>query len=54
MVNRLGEFRICKTIDTKMTKDICTSVHYFPRPNTEIVYVDPEKGLGTIEGFYDE
>jgi allantoin racemase len=38
----------------EMTKDICTSAHYFSRPDTEIVCVNPEKGPVSIEGFYDE
>ena len=37
-----------------MTRDICTSAHYFSRPDTEIVCANPEKGPVTIEGFYDE
>lgn len=38
----------------EMTEDICKSAHYFSRPDTEIVCVNPERGPVTIEGFYDE
>lgn len=38
----------------EMTKDICTSAHYFSRPDTKIVCVNPEKGPVSIEGYYDE
>jgi len=38
----------------EMTEDICKSAHYFSRPDTEIICVNPEAGPVTIEGFYDE
>ncbi len=38
----------------EMTNDICESAHYFSRPDTEIVCVNPERGPVTLEGSYDE
>jgi allantoin racemase len=38
----------------EMTKDICTSAHYFSRSDTKIVCINPERGPVTIEGYYDE
>ena len=37
-----------------LTKGISISAHYFSRPDTEIICVNPEKGPVSLEGYYDE